>query len=149
VIADHDLAIVLLVVGGGELVGDFVLGAEVRHMLACEVGSIVGDDGMRNIEATNNVLPKELHCLLSRDFGEQHRLYPLGEVVGNQEEPELGQSSWERAHYIEPPLHEGSGALQSVKVFARRERTFDIVGTSSHAHAPWRHQTSWANSTLG
>ena len=34
----------------------------------------------------------------------------LNEVVGGyQEEPELGQSSWERAHYIEPPLHEGQG----------------------------------------
>ena len=93
VITDLSLTIAILIVRGGEPVGDFVLETEVRHMLACEVGSIVGDDGMRNIEATNNVLPKELHCLLSRDFGEQHRLYPLGEVVGNQEEP-----NWGRAH---------------------------------------------------
>jgi len=75
---------------------------------------------MREPEATNNVLPKELHYLLSCDFGERHHLYSLGEVVGgNQEEPELGQSSWEMAHYIGPPLHEGLEAPHSVKVFAR------------------------------
>jgi len=59
-------------------VGDFVHGAKVRHMLAQEVGPIIGDDGMRKPEATNNVLPKDL---LSRDLGERHRLYPLGEVI--------------------------------------------------------------------
>jgi len=61
---------------GRELVGDFVHGAKVRHMLAQEVGPIIGDDGIRKSEAT--CLPKDL---LSRDLGERHRLYPLGEVV--------------------------------------------------------------------
>jgi len=74
---------------------------------------------MRKSEATNNVLPKELHYFLSCNLGERHGVYPLGEVLGgNREEPELGQSSWERARYIEPPLHEGSGAPQSVNVFS-------------------------------
>ena len=100
--------------------GVLVLGAKVHHMLAREVGSIVGDDGMRKPEASNDVLPKKFHYLLSCEFGERHRLYPLGEAVGSyQEEPELGQSSSKRAHYIEPPLHRGSGVPQSVKVFAR------------------------------
>ena len=42
---------------------DLVFGAEVRHMLAREVGSLVGDNGMRKPEVTNNVLPKEFHYL--------------------------------------------------------------------------------------
>ena len=100
--------------------GDLILAAEVRRMLACEVGFIVGDNGMRKPEVINNVLQHEFHYLLSFDFGEWHRLYPLGEVVGGyREESELGQSSWERAHYIEPLLHEGPGVLRSVKVFAQ------------------------------
>jgi len=65
---------------------------------------------MMKPEAINDVLPKELHYLLSCDLGERHRLYPLGEVVGSyQEESELWESSLERPNYIEPPLHEGSG----------------------------------------
>jgi len=75
VIVDLCLAFALWVVGGGEPVGDPILGAEVRHILACEVGSIVRDNGMRKPEATNNVLSKEFHYLLSRDFRERHRLY--------------------------------------------------------------------------
>jgi len=69
-------------------------------MLALKVGSIIGNDDIRKLEATNNILPKELYYLLPRDFGERHCLYPLGEVVGgNQKKPELGQSSWKRARY--------------------------------------------------
>ena len=66
---------------GGEPVGDIVLRAEVRHMLARKVGSIFGEDGMRKREATNNILSKKLHYLLSYDFGEWYRLYSLCEVV--------------------------------------------------------------------
>jgi len=36
-------------------------------------------------EVTTNVLPMELYYLLSCDFGERHRLYPLGEVVGGNQ----------------------------------------------------------------
>jgi len=94
VIADLDLTVALWVVGGGKPMGDFVLGAEVCPILAREIGSIVREDGTRKPEATNNVLPKELQYLLSRDFGEQHCLYPLGEVDGgNQEKLELRQNS--------------------------------------------------------
>jgi len=75
-------------------------------MLAREIGSMVENEGTRKPEETNDVLPKEFHYLLSRDLGERHRLYLLGEVIGGyQEEPELGQSSWEKAHYIKSPLH--------------------------------------------
>ena len=63
-------------------------------MLTREVGSIVGDDGIRKPEATNNILPEELHYMLSHDFRERHHLYLLRKVVGgNQKEPELEQSS--------------------------------------------------------
>ena len=59
---------------------------------------------MRKPEATNDVLPKELYYLLSRDLIERHHFYPLGEVVdGYEEEPELWESSRKRAYYIEPP----------------------------------------------
>jgi len=45
-------------------------------------------------EVTNYVPPMKLHYLLSRDLGEQHRLYLLSEIVnGYQEGPELGKSS--------------------------------------------------------
>ena len=65
--------------------GDFIFGAEVQHMLAREIGSIVEKDGM------NNVLLKELHYLLACDFREWYPLYSLGEVVGgNKEKLELG-----------------------------------------------------------
>jgi len=77
VIANIGLAITLWVVGGGESVGDHVLRAKVSQMLAREVGSITGDDGMRKLEATSDVLLKAFHYLLSRDFGERYRLYPL------------------------------------------------------------------------
>ena len=51
---------------------------------------------------------------------EQHRLYPLGGVVGGyQEEPELCESSREKAYYIETLLHEGPGVAKSVNVSAR------------------------------
>ena len=100
-IADLGVVVALRVVRVGETVDDFVLGAEVGHMLTHEVGSIVGDDNMRKSEATNNVLLKKIHYMLSCDFGERHRLYPFGKVFGGyQEEPELCQSSRERTHYI-------------------------------------------------
>ena len=51
-------------------------------MLAREIGSMVENEGTRKPEETNDVLPKEFHYLLSRDLGERHRLYLLGEVIG-------------------------------------------------------------------
>ena len=39
---------------------NFVLGVEVHHMLAHEVGSIVRDNGIRKPEATNNVFHRIL-----------------------------------------------------------------------------------------
>ena len=118
-------------------------------MPARKVGSVVGDDSMRKLEVKNDVLPKELHYLLSYDLEEWHRLYPLGEVVGGyQEEPELWQNLQERAHHIEPPLHKGSEAPKSVKDFTRpvgeRSEPY-IMGTSSCV--PWHRRTSWASST--
>jgi len=41
-------------------VNDFILGAEARHLPAREVGPVVGDDGMRKLEATYDILPEEL-----------------------------------------------------------------------------------------
>jgi len=51
-------------VGSGELVNDFIIGAEACHLPAHEVGHVVGDDGMRKSEMTCNILLEELDYLL-------------------------------------------------------------------------------------
>jgi len=80
VITDLGLIVALWVIGCGETVDDPILGAEVCHILAGEVGFMVEDDSMRKPKATNDVLSKELHYLLSRDLEERHHLYPLSEI---------------------------------------------------------------------
>jgi len=51
----------------GDTVGDLVLGTETCYLLACEIGPVVGDDGMKKPEAMHNVLPKKFDNLLPCD----------------------------------------------------------------------------------
>jgi len=52
-VADLSLTIALWIVESGESVDDFILGAEVYHLPAHEVGPIVGDD-LEKSEVTYN-----------------------------------------------------------------------------------------------
>ena len=52
-----------------------------RHLLALEIGLIVGDDGTRKPEAAHDILSEELDNLLPCDVGERHRFHSLSEVV--------------------------------------------------------------------
>ena len=61
--------------------GDLLLGTEACHLLAREVGPIVGDDGVRKPEVAHDILPEELDNLLPCDVGERHCFHPLSEVV--------------------------------------------------------------------
>jgi len=62
--------------------GDVVFGAEVGHLLAGKISSIVGDDCVRDSEATYYVLAEKLDNLLHSNFEEQYCLDPFGKVVG-------------------------------------------------------------------
>ena len=59
-----------------------VFGAEAGHLLAGEISFIVGDDGVRDSEATYYILPKELDNLLPANLGERYYLDTFGKVVG-------------------------------------------------------------------
>jgi len=50
-------------------------------LLAGEVRSFVGDNGVGESEAAHYVAPNELDNLLPGNFGEWHCLDPFGEVV--------------------------------------------------------------------
>jgi len=54
---------------GGETVGNLVFGREARYLPAREIGTVIGDDGMRKPEVTHNVLPEKFDNLLSCDVG--------------------------------------------------------------------------------
>ena len=47
---------------------DFVLIAEVNEFEAGKVSTVVGDDGVRYTEASDDVHPKEFDDLLGRDL---------------------------------------------------------------------------------
>jgi len=71
-------------------VGD-VFGAEAAYLLAGEISSVVGDDCVRDSEATHYVLPEEFDNLLPTNFEERYCLDPFGKVVGGyQQETQLG-----------------------------------------------------------
>ena len=61
--------------------GDVVFGAEVGHLFAGEISSVVGDDSVGDPEATYYILLKELDNLLFADLGELYCLDPIGKVV--------------------------------------------------------------------
>ena len=54
---------------------------ELLEVVACEVGSVVVDDGIRHAESVNDV-QEELDGLLGVDCGNRLCLYPFGELVG-------------------------------------------------------------------
>jgi len=99
--------------------GDLILGAKAGYLLASEVRSVVGDDGVGEPKATHYVLPEELDNLLPSDFGERHCLDPF-EVVGG---PPVGIAlrlrSGEWSNYTQPLLHEGSMTAQGGEVSTR------------------------------
>ena len=47
-----------------------VFGAEAAYLLAGEISSVVGDDCVRDSEATHYVLPEEFDNLLPTNFEE-------------------------------------------------------------------------------
>ena len=51
-------------------------------MLAGEISSVVGDDGVGDPDVTYFVLPEELDNLLPANLRKRHRLDSFGEVVG-------------------------------------------------------------------
>jgi len=69
-IADLGLTTALRIVGSGEPTGDLILRAEVVHLLAGKLCPIIGDNGLRESEATHDVLSKKLDTQLTSDFGE-------------------------------------------------------------------------------
>ena len=83
---------------------DLVLGTEVCHLLAWEVGPIVGDDGMGKPEVAHNILPEELDNLLLCDVGGRHCFHPLSAVVrDHQQESEPSQRTEKMTYHIKPP----------------------------------------------
>ena len=59
-IVDLDLTIALKIVGSREQVGNLIFRVEVGHLLAGKVCPIVRDNGVRESEATHDVLSKNL-----------------------------------------------------------------------------------------
>ena len=58
-----------------------VFGKEAGHLLPGKISSIVGDDYVRDSEATYYILPEELDNLLPADFEERYYLDPFGKVA--------------------------------------------------------------------
>ena len=69
-IVDLSLIITLRTIQRREPMNDLVLIAEGSNLSAGEVCSLVGYDGMREDEATYEVLPHEFDHLLPCNFGE-------------------------------------------------------------------------------
>ena len=61
---------------------DVVLSAETGHLLAGEISSVIGDDSVRDSEATYYVLSEKLDNLLPANLRERYCLDPFGKVVG-------------------------------------------------------------------
>ena len=100
--------------------GDHVLGTKFCHLLTRQVGPIVGDDGVRKPEATHNIFLEGLDNLLPCDVRKWHYFHPLSEVVyDHQHESELRQCSGKRTYHVKPPMDEGLGTMQSMKVHDR------------------------------
>jgi len=63
-------------------VGNVVFGTETGHLLAGEISSVIGDDSVRDSEATYYVLSEKLDNLLPANLRERYCLDPFGKVVG-------------------------------------------------------------------
>jgi len=81
-VVDFCLAIALGAIRCEKSLGDVVFGAEAGHLLAGEIGFVVGDDSVGDPEATYYVLLEELSNLLPADLGERHCLDLFGKGVG-------------------------------------------------------------------
>ena len=62
------------------------LSQKTHQLLAGEICSVAGDNGVGKLKAAYYVLPKELDNLLPNDFRKRHYLNPFGEVVGGFQE---------------------------------------------------------------
>jgi hypothetical protein len=63
---------------------DVVFVAELQEFSADELRAVVGDDGIRNPKAVDDIR-EEQHHLLGLDFGDGASLDPLGELVHGNE----------------------------------------------------------------
>jgi len=100
--------------------GDVVFGAKTGYLLAGKISSVVGDDCVRDSEATHYVLPEKFDNLLPTDFRERYYLDPFGKIVGGyQQQIQLVLHLGERSDYVESPLHKEPWPAQGVKVRAR------------------------------
>ena len=70
---------------GGPVHPDVVILAEVQEFSAGELGAVVGDDGVRDPEAMDDV-GEERHRLLGPDAGQGSDLDPLGEFVDGDQQ---------------------------------------------------------------
>jgi hypothetical protein len=61
-----------------------VVVVELQELPIGELCAIVGDDGIRNPEAMDDIR-EEQHCLLGLDFGDGASLDPLRELVHGDE----------------------------------------------------------------
>ena len=80
---------------------DIVFGAEAGHLLAGKISSIVGDDCVKDSEATYYVLPEKLDNLLLTYIEKWYCPDPFGKVVGGyQQKTQLGLRLWEKSDYV-------------------------------------------------
>ena len=64
---------------------------ELLELVACEIGSVVSDDGIGHAESVNDV-QEELDGFLGIDCGDRFCLYPFGEFVDRDKQ--VGEPSW-------------------------------------------------------
>ncbi|KAM2715027.1 hypothetical protein EV2_044694 [Malus domestica] len=91
----------------GHMLLDVILLEELCHILAHELRTVVGDDGLRNAKSANDVPPYEvLYVRLSRGhLG--FCFYPFGEVVDCHDHHASTPSSRRHRFYqVDCPLHE-------------------------------------------
>ena len=70
---------------GGPVHPDVVILAEVQELSAGELGAIVGDDGVRDPEAMDDI-GEECHRLFGPDAVQGSNLDPLGEFVDGDQQ---------------------------------------------------------------
>jgi len=83
-IGPFDLTVSTRVSDGGTIDPDAVSITKVQELLVGEVGSMVGDDIVRNSKPIDDV-EEELYRLFRADVGDGLRLDPLGELVHRHE----------------------------------------------------------------
>ena len=84
--------------------------AELLEVVACELGSVVGDNLMWDPVASDHVRPQELSDLKVCYSAECFCFDPIREVVSYyQEEDLLPRRHRKLSHFIHAPLSEGLG----------------------------------------